>query len=141
VGNDSVVLGHARALLADGPGAAVVAGDMRRHGAILGSPDLRGLIDLSLPVCVILASVLHFATAPEADAAVAAFTGAVAPGSYLICSAGTSTGTSPALITRLQAIYEGTTMVTGRPEAEIADYFDGLGSGATRADRRMGLAA
>jgi hypothetical protein len=126
VDNDPVVLCHARAILAGGPGVAVVAGDMRQPGAILDSPELRGLIDLSQPVCVILASVLHFVTAPEADAAVAAFTAAMAPGSYLICSAGTSTGTSPALIARLQAAYQGTTVVTGRPEAEIAGYFDGL---------------
>lgn len=116
VDNDPVVLCHARALLAGRPGVAVVAGDLRQPGAILGSPDLRGLIDLRQPVCVILASVLHFVTAPEADAAVAAFTAAMAPGSYLICSAGTSTGTSPALIARLQAAYQATTVVTGLPK-------------------------
>jgi hypothetical protein len=126
VDNDPVVLCHARAILAGGPGVAVVAGDMRQPGAILGSPDLRGLIDLRQPVCVILASVLHFVTAAEADAVVAAFTAAMAPGSYLICSAGTSTGTSPALIACLQAAYQGTTVVTGRPEAEIAAYFAGV---------------
>jgi S-adenosyl methyltransferase len=126
VDNDPVVLCHARALLAGGPGVAVVAGDLRQPGAILGSPDLRGLIDLRQPVCLILASVLHFVTAAQADAAVAAFTAAMAPGSYLICSAGTSTGTSPALIAGLQAAYQGATVVTGRPEAEIAAYFDGL---------------
>ena len=126
VDNDPVVLCHARALLAGGPGVAVVAGDLRQPGAILGSPQLRGLIDLGQPVCVILACVLHFVTAAEADAAVAAFTAAMAPGSYLICSAGTSTGTSPALIARLQAAYQGTTVVTGRPETDIAAYFDGL---------------
>jgi S-adenosyl methyltransferase len=60
------------------------------------------------------------------NAAVAAFTAAMAPGSYLICSAGTSTGTSPALIACLQAAYQGITVVTGRTEAEIAAYFDGL---------------
>ena len=47
VDNDPVVLCHARALLAGGPGVAVVAGDMRQPGAILGSPELRGLIDLA----------------------------------------------------------------------------------------------
>jgi hypothetical protein len=51
----------------------------------------------------------------HAGAAMAAFTAAMAPGSYLICSAGTSTGTSPALIARLQGAYQGTTVVTGRP--------------------------
>jgi hypothetical protein len=119
-------LTHASAILAGGPGIAVVPGDMRDPDAILGSPDLRALIDLQQPVCVVLASVLHFVTPAEADAAVGAFAAAMAPGSYLIVSAGTSTGTSPALIARLAAIYQGTTVVTGRTEAEIAAYLTGL---------------
>jgi hypothetical protein len=41
-------------------------------------------------------------------------------------SAGTSTGTSPALIQRLAAAYQGTVTVTGRTVDEIAGYFTGL---------------
>jgi O-methyltransferase involved in polyketide biosynthesis len=126
VDNDSVVLAHARALQTGGPNVAVVAGDMRQPEAILASPGLRDLLDLDLPVCVILASVLHFVCAREADAIVAGFTGAMPPGSYLILSAGTCTGTSPALIRRLQAAYQGTAVITGRTEAQIAGYFTGL---------------
>jgi len=44
----------------------------------------------------------------------------------LIASAGTCTGTDAALIDRLQAAYAGTTVVTGRTEAEIAAYSPGL---------------
>jgi hypothetical protein len=47
VDNDPIALCHARAILAGGPGVAVVAGDIRQPGAILDSPDLRGLIDLT----------------------------------------------------------------------------------------------
>lgn len=126
VDHDPVVLAHARALLAGGPGIAVAQGDMRRPDAILAAPDLLDVIDLAQPVCLLLASVLHFVTAPEADTIVAAFTTAMAAGSYLILSAGTCTGTDPALIARLQAAYAGTTVVTGRTEAEIAAYFTGL---------------
>jgi SAM-dependent methyltransferase len=125
VDNDPVVIAHARALLA-GPGIAVVAGDMRQPGTILAEPELTGLIDLSQPFCVILASVLHFAEPAEAAAVAAAFTTAITPGSYLILSAGTSTGTDPDLITRLQAAYQGTTVVTGRTDTEIAGYLTGL---------------
>jgi hypothetical protein len=75
---------------------------------------------------VILTAVLHFVTAPEADAVVAGFTAAMAPGSYLILSAGTSTGTDPALIDRLAAAYQDTAVITGRTEAEIAGYFTDL---------------
>lgn len=126
VDNDPVVLAHARALLVDGPGVVVVHADMRQPDAILTAPDLADLIDLGQPVCLLLASVLHFATAAEADAIVPAFVAAMAPGSYLILSAGTSTGTDPALIDRLQVAYAGTAVVTGRTEAEIAGYFTGL---------------
>jgi S-adenosyl methyltransferase len=92
----------------------------------LASPALRGIINLSQPVCVILAAVLHFISPYEADAVMPMITGALAPGSYLILSAGTSTGTDPALIDRLAAAYAETTVVTGRTEAEIAAYFAGL---------------
>jgi len=126
IDNDPIVLAHVRALLATGPGVAVVGGDMRQPAAILASPELRAIIDLDQPVCVILAAVLHFVTPGQADAIVAAVTTAMAPGSYLILSAGTSTGTSPALINRLAAAYAGTTVVTGRTADEIAGYFTGL---------------
>lgn len=125
IDNDPVVLAHARALLA-GPGVVVVAGDIRRPGVILASPELYGVIDLDKPTCVILTSVLHFVTAAEANAIVAGFTAAMAPGSYLILSTGTSTGTDPALIDKLAAAYQDTAVITGRTEAAIADYLTGL---------------
>ncbi len=50
----------------------------------------------------------------------------MAPGSFLIISAGTSTGTSPGLINRLTNAYAGTTTVTARTDTEIAAYLTGL---------------
>ena len=126
VDHDPVVLAHARALLATRPGVTIVAGDMRQPDAILAAPELRSAIDLAQPVCIILAAVLHFLPASQADAIVAAFRRAMAPGSYLVISSGTSTGASPALIARLAAAYQDTTVVTGRTADEIAAYFTGL---------------
>ena len=126
VDNDPLVLAHARALLANGPGVTVVEGDLSDPQAILGSPALRRIIALHQPVCVLLTCVLHFLTAADADAAVAAFTTAIADGSYLIVSTGTSTGTDPALIERLRSAYAGTTVVTARSEHEIAAWLTGL---------------
>jgi S-adenosyl methyltransferase len=57
---------------------------------------------------------------------VAAFRAAMAPGSYLMISAGTCTGTDPELIWSLRTAYRGTAQVTGRTEAEILAWFDGL---------------
>ncbi len=126
VDRDPIVLAHARALLATSPGIAVVPGDMRDPHAILASSDLRSVIDLARPVCFLLASVLHFLDPGEADALVAALTGVMVPGSYLIISAGTSTGTDPALIGRLRAAYAGTTIISARTEQQIAAWFTGL---------------
>jgi uncharacterized SAM-dependent methyltransferase len=128
VDHDPVVLARARAraLLATSPAVTVLAGDLRQPEATLSSPGLRRIIGLDQPVCVVLAAVLHFLPADEADAAVTAFCRAMAPGSYLIISSGTSTGVSPALIDRLQAAYQDTTVVTGRTADEIAAYFTGL---------------
>ena len=41
-------------------------------------------------------------------------------------SAGTSTGTDPALIDRLRSAYAGTSVITGRAVEEIAAWFTGL---------------
>lgn len=90
-----MVLAHARALLAVDSQVSVVAADIRDPEAALASPGLRGLLDLGQPFCVLLASVLHFLPADEADAAIAAFRRLMIPGSYLVISAGISTGTDP----------------------------------------------
>jgi SAM-dependent methyltransferase len=126
VDNDQLVLAHARALLEVDDHVSVTAGDLRAPGAALASPAVDSLIDASMPVCVLLVSVLHFLTPDEADAAVAAVRRWVAPGSYLVISAGTSTGTDPELITSLREAYTGTAPVSGRTAEEIAAWFDGF---------------
>jgi O-methyltransferase involved in polyketide biosynthesis len=126
VDNDAVVIAHARALLAVDRQIAVVAADLRDPGAVLTDPGLAQVIDLSRPVCILLVSVLHFLPASEADAAVAAYQQAMAPGSLLVISAGTCTGADPKLIESLQDAYSGTAPVIGRSQAEIAAWFHGL---------------
>lgn len=96
VDNDPVVLSHARALLGSDLRTAVVAGDVRDPARILASPQVRELIDFSLPVCVLLVAILHFVP-DDADPAgiVSAFRDAMAPGSYLILSHSTMDGAPP----------------------------------------------
>jgi SAM-dependent methyltransferase len=123
---DPVVLTHARALLATDDSIAVIPGDVRDPAQTLADPALTRLIDFGEPVCVILGSVLHFLTADEADDAVAVFRRWMAPGSYLVISAGTSTGTDPELLRQLQAAYGDAAPVTGRTAEEITAWFDGF---------------
>jgi O-methyltransferase involved in polyketide biosynthesis len=126
VDHDAVVIAHARALLAVDDNIAVVPADLRDAGAVLTSDELAQVIDLDQPVCILLVSVLHFLRPRQADLAVAAYRQAMAPGSYLAISAGTSTGTDPELIRSLQAAYGGTAPVTGRTQADITAWFTGL---------------
>jgi small ligand-binding sensory domain FIST len=126
VDHDPVVLSHARALLAVDANVGVVAGDIRDPARMLADPALTRVIDAGEPVCVLLVSVLHFLAAGEADAAVAVFRRWMAPGSYLVISAGTSTGTDPGLLRQLQAAYGDTAPVTGRAAGEIEAWFDGF---------------
>jgi hypothetical protein len=124
--NDPVVLAHAGALLTSDPGTAVVAADIRDPDALLAAPSFRAIIDLEQPVCILLTAVPHFLPPAEADAAAAAFRRLLAPGSCLVISVGTATGTDPELIRCLQAAYAGTAPVTGRTAAEINAWFAGL---------------
>jgi O-methyltransferase involved in polyketide biosynthesis len=126
VDRDPVVLAHARALLAADENVSVVAGDIRDPGCLLRRKSFNAGIDADAPVCVLLVSVLHFLAPGEADSAVAAYRAWMPPGSYLVISAGTSTGTASELIRCLQDSYGEAAPVTGRTESEIAAWFDGL---------------
>jgi hypothetical protein len=126
VDRDPVVLAHARALLAVDRNVGVAAGDIRDPIGLLAEPVLTGMMDATEPVGVLLLSVLHFLTPAQAHTVVGAFREWMAPGSYLVVSTGTSTGTDPRLIRALQDAYDGTTHVTGHTAGEIRTWFDGL---------------
>jgi hypothetical protein len=92
----------------------------------LADPALTRVIDTSKPVAVLLASVLHFLPEVKADAAVAALRDWMPTSSYLVISAGTSTGTDPELIRCMQDAYRGIAPVIGRTADEINAWFSGL---------------
>jgi hypothetical protein len=126
VDRDPVVLVHARALLAVDDNVGVVAADIRDPASLFVDAIFTRVIDNTMPTGVLLASVLHFLTAAEADDAVAVFRERMAPGSYLVISTGTSTGTDPELIRLLQEVYGASAPVTARTVAEIGAWLDGL---------------
>jgi S-adenosyl methyltransferase len=124
--HDPVVLSHARAIQAVDESIGVVAGDLRQPAVSMADPVLRRLISRAEPVCVILGFVLHFLAAGEADAAVEWFRQWMVSGSYLVISAGTTTGTDPELLQQLRAAVGDAAPVTARTAAEIEAWFDGL---------------
>jgi hypothetical protein len=127
VDNDRVALTHANALLATSDGVSAILGDLRDPGKILGDVTSHGLLDLAKPVVVVLAAVMHFITDEEGAAGlVKRFTGAMAPGSYLILSQATH-DLLPEESERARQMYRNASspMVT-RTREEVLAFFDGL---------------
>lgn len=127
VDNDPVVLAHNRGLLATDENLVTIDANMRYPGDILSSSELNQLVDFSQPVAVLLVSVLHFVPGDEAHHIVARFREAMAPGSYLVASLGTSEGLSGDEIAGIEAAYASTS--SGgvlRTRSEIEDLFSGF---------------
>jgi len=130
VDNDPVAVRYSQQILAeDGvAGVAAIEADLRDPAAILAHPDTRRLLDVSRPVALILAAVLHFI--PDDDAAlgiVRDLTAALPAGSYLVISHGTYDGAAPETLTQLTRLYAASTHPVGfRSHAQLAPFFDGF---------------
>jgi hypothetical protein len=119
---DPVVISHARALLASGPGVIAVPGDMHDHASILADAELTSLIDLAEPTCVILSAVLHFAETETAREVASAFAKVIASGSYLIISVGNG---SPSENENFTSAYTAARIFI-HSVGETESFFDGL---------------
>ncbi len=87
VDNDPVVLAHLRALAAQGnPGVTVIPGDVREPAPILDA--VAAGVDLAAPACLMMGFLLHFFDPDAARALVASYVAPLAPGSYVVLSAG-----------------------------------------------------
>ena len=88
VDRDPVATEHGRALVP--AGVRYVQGDLSEPEAILASGDLAGFIDFSRPVGLVLTLVLQALDPGTARAVVGVLVRALAPGSYLVVTAGES---------------------------------------------------
>jgi hypothetical protein len=133
VDNDPVVVSHAQALLAT-PHTTAVQGDLTRPGEILDDPEIRRLIDLSKPACLLLVAILHYIPDDfDTYGCVARLREAMAPGSYLVI---THSEVSPAHVAgdeplsetarELKEVLEQTPLGPVRNREEIAAYFGDL---------------
>jgi hypothetical protein len=86
VDRDPAVAEHGRALV---PGTVrYLQGDLAEPEAILTSRELTGLIDFTQPTCLVLTLVLHVLDPGTARAVAGVLVRALAPGSYLVVTAG-----------------------------------------------------
>ncbi|HET7013645.1 MAG TPA: SAM-dependent methyltransferase [Streptosporangiaceae bacterium] len=123
---DAEVVARTQEVLAGDDLVTAFGGNARDSTAILEDPRLGSLINLAEPVCVLFLSVLHFLPPAEADAAVAAVRERVAPGSYLVITAGVNNEQNAPAQGLVQVAYSANTLLAGRPKAEIAAYFADL---------------
>jgi O-methyltransferase involved in polyketide biosynthesis len=87
VDNDPVAVLRAQALLAEPEGITVIRADLTDLDVVLAEATARG-IDLTEPVCVIFAMVLHFYPAGQAQSIVAGYVSRVPAGSTVVISTG-----------------------------------------------------
>ena len=130
VDNDPLVLVHARALLTSHPcgATAYVQADLRRPDDILAAPELKGTLDLTLPVAVLLVAVLHFLPDhQQAHTAVQTLMDAMPPGSFLVISHATTDLLPADTARRLTAPdLPGRGDFTARTHEQVTSFFDGL---------------
>ncbi|TMQ90989.1 hypothetical protein ETD83_32965 [Actinomadura soli] len=119
---DPVVLAHARAWR---PGyGGVLRGDIRDLDSIFNHRDAADLIDPTAPTVVVAAAVFHFVSKPAA--VMAELRERLAPGSVVIVSHATSTGTEQSRVDGMTESYDETrSPIRFRSEAEIRALADG----------------
>lgn len=128
VDNDPIVNVHANALLTGSGTTGIVLADLRDPGAIMAHPKVRGLIDFTEPVALLLVAILHFITDEEDPAGiVATLRDALPDGSYLALSHGTADFHPPGATSRAASAYmKATAPLTLRTFEQISAFFDGL---------------
>jgi hypothetical protein len=146
--NDPVVAAHARALpaaRAARPLVGAVQADLRHPRNLLTARPVRDVLDLSQPVAVLLAAVLHFIEdADDPHGIVATITERVAPGSWIAVSHVTDDDLEPGAALTARAACAGASVpAVPRSREAVARFLAGLevaGPGVTdiRCWRRPG---
>jgi SAM-dependent methyltransferase len=125
VDNDPSVLAHGRALLAEDDQTAVVQADITDPPAVLATPEIRGLLDLSRPVGIVASAILHHVTdAEDPVSVITAVKEAISPGSVLFISHFRTLG-DPDSAAMESVLKEAFGRGAWRTDAQIAEYFAG----------------
>jgi len=126
VDRDPVAAALSRELLARNDQADIIEADLREPEIILSHPVVHKLINFNEPAAVLFVSVLHFLTdAEDPYGIVGRFREAIAPGSYLVVSHGTSED-NPQLVAAARDVYRARAADgKARSREEILAFFGG----------------
>ncbi len=104
-----------------------VRADLRQPEAILDHPQVRGVLDFTQPVAMLLIAVLHFIRDAEHPVGiVTTLREAMAPGSFLVLSHATA-DFHPDVAAKVTAIYQqASAPLVLRTRAQIERFFDGF---------------
>lgn len=125
---DPVAVAHSREILDGNDRTAVVQEDLRHPERILAHPDVRGLLDLSEPVAVLIVAVLHFVSDDDRPAELLrTLRSALAPGSWLVLSQASADGRAGDERAEAERVYRNTdNPLWIRSRAELTTLFDGF---------------
>jgi hypothetical protein len=126
VDNDPGVVERGRQILAGLDNAVAIEADIRDPDTVLAHPEARRLIDLTQPVGIVGAAVLHFI--PDSDdpwRMMARYVAAVPSGSYVALCALTSDRQADRIIDRVRRTLMSVRFHL-RTKAQMERFFDGL---------------
>ncbi|MEU0882234.1 SAM-dependent methyltransferase [Lentzea sp. NPDC005914] len=127
VDSDPIAAAYSKNILGSDPQTAVVQADLRRPEQVLGSPDVRSLLNFDEPIAVMMVAVLHFVSESDGPAAIiASYRDAIVPGSFLVLSHASQEG-QPDKAESHRDLYRRTpTPMTMRSKSAVADLFTGF---------------
>ncbi len=124
---DPVVMVHARALLDSDQDTRAVEGDLRTPQEILKNPEVAEIIDFSKPVGILLVAIMHFIDEADDPAQIMrTLHEAMAPGSYLVLSHGTSDARAAAVSKGTEVYQNSTSRLFLRDRRRIEALFEGF---------------
>jgi len=124
---DPVAVSHSQQILAGNDLTTTIQEDARHPERILDHPDVRGLLDLTRPVAVLMVSVLHFIADSDDPAGILGrLRDAIAPGSHLVLSHVTLSGRSDGMPGVTPDSRQSDNFARPRSRAEVERFFAGF---------------
>jgi len=124
---DPVAVAHSRAILDGNDRVAVLHQDVRQPGKILTDPALLATLDLTQPIGILLAGIMHFVRdEDDPPGIVAQFRDAAAPGSYAVISHVTYEDQPREVVEAQKLSARTSTEIVLRSKAQILAQFRGF---------------